>query len=346
MRESVKVYLKQIVKTSILAFAMAWVLAGCDRSIPAENQGRVMGEVSYYERIALPDDAILIVQLEDVSETDAPMPVLTEQRIPLNGQQVPVAFELVYDRRKLQEERRYAVAARIEDSSGLRFITTELYGVSLAEPEVKIAVIVDPAASTAEMAEGGPAFLCSGNEPFWNLQLAGRELNLKQLRDGVDETQYTGGYTALFGPDGGAFYEWAGASGNSKLKVRILPGHCDDSMAGAEEGGLFDYSVRITVDKESLTGCCRMPDPFTENPAENYVCENDIELTATYEVLGNTSQVQLLLSDDREYILTHDISASGARYSESDTVFWNKGDEALLELDGAEAVRCELQTEN
>lgn len=339
-----KIIVKQLVIASIVGLCMVSTLTACDRRIPEDSKGRVTGEVSYYERVALPEDAVLTVQLEDVSAIDAPVTVLAEQRIELQGRQVPIDFQLTYDRRKLQEDYRYAVAARIEDSRGLRFVTTELYGVSLAEPDVEIAVIVDPAASADGVASDGPAFLCSGNEPFWNISLAGNELTFKRLVGDVEETKFSGGYTTLFGPDGGAFYEWAGTADSSKLKMRILPGHCEDSMADSGEGGLFEYSVRVIVSGESLVGCCRMPDPFASEPVENYVCENDLEFTASYEQLGNSSQVQLRLNDDRELLLTQDISASGARYSESDTVFWNKGDEALLELDGAEAVRCELKS--
>ncbi|GEM_PF-2945227 len=328
---------------SLLAVLAVIFSAGCDRNIPEENQGVVSGQVGYLQRIALPEDAVLIVQLEDVSEADAPVEVLAEQKIELQGQQVPVEFELVYDRRQVDKKHRYAVAARIEDSSGLRFITTELYGVSLAEPEVDIEVMVDPAASTAGVEDGGPTFRCSGNEPFWSFSLASDGMDYKRLGDSIAESHFTGGYTTLFGPDGGAFYEWVGQGpGGSKIKVRILPGQCEDSMAGPEESGLFDYSVGFSIGKESLAGCCRMAEQALMEPAVDYVCDDETEFTAIYEEAGNSSQMRLLMSDDSELLLTREISASGEKFSDGNNLFWSREDEAFLELDGAEAVRCEI----
>lgn len=42
--------------------------------------------------------------------------------------------------------------------------------------------------------------------------------------------------------------------------------------------------------------------------------------------------VRLVFSDGREMVLPQTISASGARYAEGSVVFWNKGNEAFLDL--------------
>ncbi|MBW2939825.1 MliC family protein [Zhongshania aquimaris] len=44
-------------------------------------------------------------------------------------------------------------------------------------------------------------------------------------------------------------------------------------------------------------------------------------------------RLQLFRSGEAE-VLTRERSASGARYANADTRFWNKGDEALLTIDG------------
>lgn len=46
--------------------------------------------------------------------------------------------------------------------------------------------------------------------------------------------------------------------------------------------------------------------------------------------------VELILSDGRSLLLPQGISASGARYTDGETLFWNKGDEAYLTLEGVE----------
>ena len=56
----------------------------------------------------------------------------------------------------------------------------------------------------------------------------------------------------------------------------------------------------------------------------------------TIRVEFSNDKVKLLLSDGRKIELTHAISASGARYANSDEsfVFWNKGNTAFIEENG------------
>lgn len=83
----------------------------------------VSGTVTYRQRSALPATAVLTVKLVDVSRQDVSSPIITEQRIETAGKQVPLSFDLVYDRSKIQERNRYAVQAEIRDGERLLFIT-------------------------------------------------------------------------------------------------------------------------------------------------------------------------------------------------------------------------------
>ncbi|ESY77119.1 hypothetical protein X740_25785 [Mesorhizobium sp. LNHC221B00] len=67
------------------------ILAVPELSVAAEKA--VRGEVIYRERIALPPNAVLSVQLADVSLADAPARIIGEQRIKPAGQ-VPISFEI------------------------------------------------------------------------------------------------------------------------------------------------------------------------------------------------------------------------------------------------------------
>lgn len=58
----------------------------------------IRGELAYRARIALPPDAVAVVELR--ARADAPP--LAQQRIPLAGRQLPVAFELTADRRQVR----------------------------------------------------------------------------------------------------------------------------------------------------------------------------------------------------------------------------------------------------
>jgi putative lipoprotein len=108
-------------------------MAGCSTSNVAPPGGgagaRVTGTVAYRERIALPPDAVIKVQLVDVSRADAPAIVLGEQVLEARGKQVPFAFVITYDPSKIDERMSYAVQARIEEGGRLRFITDQHYAV-------------------------------------------------------------------------------------------------------------------------------------------------------------------------------------------------------------------------
>ncbi len=73
------------------------------------------------------------------------------------------------------------------------------------------------------------------------------------------------------------------------------------------------------------------------NVENNYIyatftCKNNKIIYATFF----NDNVQLYLNDDRDFLLSQTISASGARYATEDEsfVFWNKGNTAFIEEDG------------
>lgn len=90
---------------------------------------KVTGTVTYRERIALPSTAVVKVQLVDVSRADALAVVLGEQLIRTEGRQVPFAFEIAYDPKRIEDRFTYAVQARIEVDGQLRFINDQRYPV-------------------------------------------------------------------------------------------------------------------------------------------------------------------------------------------------------------------------
>lgn len=95
---------------------------------PAASGVRVTGTLSYLQRIALPPDSDVIVQLRDVSRMDAAAVVLAEQRFTTRSQ-VPLPFELTVDPARIDPRMRYAVAARIEQGGKLLFINDKIYPV-------------------------------------------------------------------------------------------------------------------------------------------------------------------------------------------------------------------------
>ncbi|KQZ96486.1 hypothetical protein ASD64_16840 [Mesorhizobium sp. Root157] len=80
------------------------------------------GEIMYRERIALPPNAKVTVQLADVSLADAPAAIIGEQEISPAGQ-VPIKFQIKFDPSVIRSNMTYALQARISVDNQLWFIT-------------------------------------------------------------------------------------------------------------------------------------------------------------------------------------------------------------------------------
>lgn len=81
----------------------------------------------YRERIALPPDAILEVELLDVSRADAPSIRLSSQRFKMD--RVPLSVTLHYDANIIDARMSYTIAARILSGDTVLFRTTSAYPV-------------------------------------------------------------------------------------------------------------------------------------------------------------------------------------------------------------------------
>ena len=90
---------------------------------------RVTGTVAYLQRIALPPNAIIQVQLQDVSRTDTPARTIAQEKITLGERQVPVPFEIKVDAAKIDQKHTYALTARIVVDDKLRFVSDKAYPV-------------------------------------------------------------------------------------------------------------------------------------------------------------------------------------------------------------------------
>ena len=102
--------------------ALFFSAAGC-----SSNQPSVSGQVTYRQRIALPPEAVIKVQIQDVSLADAPAEVIGEQIIQANGKQVPLPFEVEYNPDDIIENHSYSMSARIEDSTGILLFISDTH---------------------------------------------------------------------------------------------------------------------------------------------------------------------------------------------------------------------------
>lgn len=74
--------------------------------------------------------------------------------------------------------------------------------------------------------------------------------------------------------------------------------------------------------------------PPSANTGMAFKCD-EIEFIAKF----GADKVQILLAG-RTLILPHVVSGSGARYSDGSTTFWNKGNDALFEMNGVSYKGC------
>ncbi|MES0824619.1 YbaY family lipoprotein [Ruegeria sp. SCP11] len=91
------------------------------------HAGMVTGTATYRERIAVPPDATLYVELQDVSLADAPAVPLAAKRYAVTS--VPTQFELTFDDALIKEGHRYVVRATINQGQDLLFTTDTAYPV-------------------------------------------------------------------------------------------------------------------------------------------------------------------------------------------------------------------------
>jgi putative lipoprotein len=92
-------------------------------STEPSRPGVVSGTLTYRERVALPGDAVVEIQLAELPAGDARerTSVIAEQKISMQGKQVPVPFELKFDPAKINSARVYGLNARIRVGGEVRF---------------------------------------------------------------------------------------------------------------------------------------------------------------------------------------------------------------------------------
>lgn len=99
------------------------------------------GQVTYRERIALPDQATLEIQLVD--QTLPSLPPRLDVKAPIGHGQVPLAFNLNFDDAVIIPEHSYALIASISVESGLLFRNFEPYAVNPLAPAQPIVIVTN-----------------------------------------------------------------------------------------------------------------------------------------------------------------------------------------------------------
>jgi uncharacterized lipoprotein YbaY len=114
---------------SLITLAIAAALLTLPAAALAQNTSSVTGTINIGQRITFPNNAIVTVQLADISRQGAPAQVLAQQSFSANGAQAPFPFTLQYDKGQITTSGIYIVQGNIKIDGQLRYTTTRPFRV-------------------------------------------------------------------------------------------------------------------------------------------------------------------------------------------------------------------------
>lgn len=126
----------------LFIFGLAPLMVGVMAFPPAPSAAEktVSGEVLYRERIALPPNAVLTVEIADVSLADAPAAIVGRQVVDPAGQ-VPIKFAISFDPAVVRPNMEYALQARITVNDTLWFINDTRHTVDMSSDSQQTLVL-------------------------------------------------------------------------------------------------------------------------------------------------------------------------------------------------------------
>jgi len=148
----------------LIAVVCSAVLGACaytPRVKPTrEPDGLLTGSATYREQVAIPRDAVLEVWIRDLSPLALAAPIVAETAVLAEGRQVPIPFELKYERSRILADHSYAVEAVIRNAGEILFTTDQDQRVItqgqptevellLARPRTEMATTMDVLGGTA-----------------------------------------------------------------------------------------------------------------------------------------------------------------------------------------------------
>lgn len=163
---------------ALIALAIIAVLLALPAAALAQNTSTVTGTVNLVPRIALPNNAVVTVQLAEL-RAGAPALVIAEQTFTTNGAQAPFPFTLQYDKSRINTNSSYIVQGNIKVSSQVRYSTTTPYRVITQGNPTNMAITMY-AVGTLPNTSGGTNLLL-GALLLGALLLLTRQLRLRLL---------------------------------------------------------------------------------------------------------------------------------------------------------------------
>lgn len=143
MKNSTLLIIAVIILLAIALVVAAYALVTLNRSSQTAN---LTGTVTNLQPTTLPEDAVVTVQIQDVSRADAPAEIIGQQVFNGPGQ-LPIPFEIPYNPTQVKESHLYNVRAEIRDNAGVLLFTTDtaIPVITQGNPTENIEIQVVPA---------------------------------------------------------------------------------------------------------------------------------------------------------------------------------------------------------
>jgi uncharacterized lipoprotein YbaY len=128
---------------SRLVIVATLAASGCS-AFGGGTTANVTGTVSYQLRIALQPDATISVKLQDTSLQDVAAVLIGEQVQDADGRQVPIPFDIAYDRSLIVDSHTYTVSATITEGGVVRWrSTTAVPVITRGAPTMGVEILVE-----------------------------------------------------------------------------------------------------------------------------------------------------------------------------------------------------------
>ncbi|WP_322821808.1 YbaY family lipoprotein [Chloroflexus sp.] len=126
----------------------------------AQPTASLSGIITYREQITLPADALVTLQIAEVTSQGTGGRVVVEQTFTTNGAQPPFRFNLAYNPTLIDAGRVYTLQGRIQSGGRTLFSTNTLIPVITGNaPRTDIQVVMAATASTSLPAAGSELWL-------------------------------------------------------------------------------------------------------------------------------------------------------------------------------------------
>ncbi|WP_332712844.1 META domain-containing protein [Pelagibacterium mangrovi] len=217
----------------------------------------ITGDISYRERIALPDNAVATISLIDVSLADAPAQTLAQQVIDPAGQ-VPIGFVLDVASGDVVSGHSYAISARIDVGGELWFINDTRISVDPANHDAPISVPLVSARGVSDTPVANEAGDESASLPGTRWVLVA--LDGEAIPDSVDASLSFGADDGSVGGNGGCnvfggsiAYQEDGTIDISQIMSTMMA--CEDAKMNTERGlfNALEAATGYTIEGETLT---------------------------------------------------------------------------------------------